>query len=407
MDIAFIHPRYPSAEGTGATHSATQIVNGLADAGHDVAVYCPRDPAQENASDKFELYHLAGNSSHPHTNTRLNKEIKARTDEFQNYDIVHSYLMELIPSIATIGREHDVGTVVTLNAYGGICAKNDLLYRNEEICESKSNLKCLNCISKCGFSHEQGSLYSTLSRLFSLRLVNIGERRLEHIDAFRAPSKHVRDNYAQFAFDRRKINIIPHPVDKKFCIPHQSDFSEPYDLLYVGSLSKHKGVNKLVPILDALEDSKYEFQLSVVGTGELESKIREQITERGLDSKVTLRGFVPNSKLPDVYAKNDIFIYPGIWEEPLGRVYIEALATGTPIVTSGYGSIGEIVGEGGRLTDGSIGEFRKTILDIVDSGCLPEMSIAAKNQVYHFRLSHTINEIELMYKEIIETDSEI
>ncbi|AKH97427.1 glycosyl transferase family 1 [Halanaeroarchaeum sulfurireducens] len=43
MHIGFIHPSYPSAEGTGATHSATQIVYGLAEAGHNIDVYCP-DP---------------------------------------------------------------------------------------------------------------------------------------------------------------------------------------------------------------------------------------------------------------------------------------------------------------------------------------------------------------------------
>jgi hypothetical protein len=42
MRIAFIHLSAPSAEGTGATHSATQIVYGLADLGHEVDAYCPR-----------------------------------------------------------------------------------------------------------------------------------------------------------------------------------------------------------------------------------------------------------------------------------------------------------------------------------------------------------------------------
>jgi hypothetical protein len=67
MQIAFIHPRFPSAEGTGATHSATQIVTGLADAGHDITVYCLEEPDKGAEISGLKLRHLSGHSKHPHT----------------------------------------------------------------------------------------------------------------------------------------------------------------------------------------------------------------------------------------------------------------------------------------------------------------------------------------------------
>lgn len=79
MHIAFIHPSFPSAEGTGATHSATQIVTGLSEAGHDIDVYCAAEPQPDDISSNLELYHLSGESRHPHTNTKLNREVRARS----------------------------------------------------------------------------------------------------------------------------------------------------------------------------------------------------------------------------------------------------------------------------------------------------------------------------------------
>jgi len=403
MQIAFIHPRFPSAEGTGATHSATQIVTGLADAGHDITVYCLEEPDKGAEISGLKLRHLSGHSKHPHTDTRLNREILAHLDKLREFDIVHSYLMSLIPSIARVGEDPAVKTVVTLNAYGGTCAKNDLLYMNEEQCQSKSTRKCLNCIAQSGFENDEyGYLYQSASKLLSLRLIDKGESRLKHIDAFRAPSEHVRDNYVQFGYDRDKISVIPHPIDDDFRVSHQSDFAEPYKLLYVGALSKHKGVDKLLPILAGVNQHETNFELTIVGTGGMEETLREQAEELDVMESVDFAGFVPNKELPSVYAHHDLFVFPALWEEPLARVYLESLAAGTPIITSEYGSIADIVGEAGWLTDGSIADFQETLIECVKTNALPEMSAAAETQVEQFHLESVIDRIESMYNETVE-----
>ena len=399
MQIAFIHPRFPSAEGTGATHSATQIVSGLADAGHDIRVYCPQLPDKEPETTDLELRHLAGNSRHPHTNTRLNKEIVSRLGELRTFDVVHSYMTPLIPSIARVGEDSDVKTVVTLNAYGGTCAKNDLLHLNQEQCRSKSTRKCVNCIARTGFENDnQGYLYQSASKLLLLRLIARGESRLEYIDAFRAPSAHVRSNYVHFGYDHDKISVIPHPIDDDFRIPNQSDFNEPYKLLYVGALSKHKGVEKLLPILAGLKQSDMDFELTTVGTGGMEQQLRKLADDLGVTDAVDFAGFVPNKELPEIYASHDLFVFPAIWEEPLARVYLESLATGTPIITSEYGSISKIIGDGGVTVPGNVESFVAGIRTIVDDNRLVNLSKGGKNRSEAYRLDNTISQIEAMYE---------
>jgi glycosyltransferase involved in cell wall biosynthesis len=401
MRVAYLHPRYPSAEGTGATHSATQIVTGLTDAGHDVTVFCTEQPAEEQTLESAERRYLTGVSKHPHTNTRINSEITARVDDFEGFDVIHSYLPSTIPAVATLGERLSSGIVVTLNAYGGVCPKNDLLYMDNGQCHSNATRRCLNCIARTSPGHEDYSAaYRFASRVGNLRLIRRGETRWEHVDAFRAPSAHVRSNYATLGLPSESIHVIPHPIDERFDIAHTSSFSEPIELLYVGYLEAHKGVEKLIPLMASLRESDVEFRLTVVGTGGLESTLRSRATELGVSETVDFTGFVPNEELPAVYANHDCFVYPGVWEEPLARVYLECFATGTPVVTTEYGNIAEIVGDAGRVTDGSVTDFQATLLDVARNDDLQSMSAAATDRAEAFRLPRVINRIESMYETI-------
>jgi len=245
-----------------------------------------------------------------------------------------------------------------------------------------------------------------LSRLGNLRLIRRGEKRLERIDAFRAPSAHVKSNYIELGFPSDPIHVIPHPVDDRFDVPHISEFTEPYKLLYVGYLEKHKGVEKLIPLMGSLAESNVEFSLTIIGSGGLESTLHAQAEEYGVTDTIEFTGFVPYEELPELYASHDCFVYPGIWDEPLARVYLECFATGTPIVTSEYGRIEEIVGDAARVTDGSPAGFRDALLDVVANGELDAMSSAAKNHVAEFELSKISSEIEKMYTDIDSRDQD-
>lgn len=197
-----------------------------------------------------------------------------------------------------------------------------------------------------------------------------------------------------------KIHVIPHPVNDTFLVDHESDFTEPINILYVGSFEKHKGVEKLAPIVHGLRQQHIDVQLTVVGKGELQSKMEHQISELDLKNRVEFAGFVPNERLPEVYASHDIFIHPGICEEPLARVYIESLATGTPIVTREYGSIGSIIGDGGVTTDGSVEGFIETIVDIFKQNKLLNLSKAAKSHVNRYNREQVVSNLARVYRKI-------
>jgi glycosyltransferase involved in cell wall biosynthesis len=405
MKIAFIHPSWPGDEGTGATYTATQVICGLAQRGHDVTVYCPDTPPENvDIPSGIVLENLDLSGFPYHTNTQLNRALQSRVEEFDAYDVTNSYCLPALPSLKIIGRQTTSATGVTLNAYAAICPKNDLMYLDRQQCTHRSIARCTQCIVRTSSGHEEFSTpYRMMSRFGNFRLIHDSESDIETIDFFRAPSDHVKKNHVDFGFPADPIRVIPHPLNEQFLVDHRSDFDEPYQLLYVGYLESHKGVDKLVPILSQLRERlDSEIVLTVVGKGGLQSKMERQASVYGVADAVRFRGFIKNRGLPEVYASHDLFIHPGVWEEPLARVYLEALATGTPIVTRKYGSIAEIIGGGGITTDGTIEGFVDAIAAAITHERLRELSEGAKETVVEYHRSRVIDRIEHMYLEHVE-----
>lgn len=396
LEIAFVHPSYPGSEGTGATHSASRIVAELDRRGHDVTVYCREEPLEDAGAD-VALRSLDRSGAPYHTGFQLNDAIRERADELGGYDVVHSYVMNALPALGDAVADTGAATVLTLNAYGAVCPKNDLRYMNREPCTSNGLAKCTACTLATSGGHDEYSApYRAASRLGYLELVRRGEGVADRIDGYHALSPHLKRTYASFGFPEDRLSVIPNLLDERFDRPHESDFSPPYELLYVGSLDEHKGVERLVPVLAGLNHKRdATFRLTVVGEGGLRSEMAAQAERAGVADRVTFTGWLANEELPGVFAAHDCFVYPGQWDEPFGRVFLEALATGTPVVASDVGSVADIVGGGGVVTDGSVEGFIEAIGEA--TGELPALSARASEAAESYRAEAVMPRFEALY----------
>ena len=118
---------------------------------------------------------------------------------------------------------------------------------------------------------------------------------------------------------------------------------------YVGRFIEEKGVLDLVDAL-ALLGEKY--RLVLVGGGPLEPQLKEHIQRLSLQNRVDIIPPKARDELAKLYASFDMLVLPSrtgyFWKEQYGRVLVESLACGVPVVGSQSGAIPVVIGDPSR-----------------------------------------------------------
>lgn len=127
--------------------------------------------------------------------------------------------------------------------------------------------------------------------------------------------------------------------------------SRPY-VLYVGSIEPRKNPIRLLEAYAQLRQWSTEWDLVLVGTRNLwkSSPVRKTTEKLNLKPYVHFTGKVPELDLPGIYNGADLFIYPSLYEG-FGLPVLEAMACGTPVITSNTSSLPEVAGEAALFVD--------------------------------------------------------
>ncbi|PSH02194.1 MAG: hypothetical protein BRC26_01785, partial [Nanohaloarchaea archaeon QH_8_44_6] len=213
--------------------------------------------------------------------------------------------------------------------------------------------------------------------------------------------EHVRQSYVEAGYPKEKIKVIPSILDKKFLTEHKSNFEETFQLLFVGYLKEHKGADLLIPIMQELDrKTEKEFKLTIVGDGPLRETVEEQVEESIIADKIELRGLVPNEELPEVYASHDLLVNPVKWEEPWGRVFLESLSAGTPILANEVENAKALKGVETSSLD--IPKFAEKLDSLFDKSELEKLSGEGKEQILEYRPENTVERLNKSVKEMVE-----
>lgn len=157
---------------------------------------------------------------------------------------------------------------------------------------------------------------------------------------------------------RGELTVCPLPFDPGLYRPYPSGevpaalrHGPELTLLgYAGRLVEAKGLRTLVAALALLPPSA-PWKLALIGTGPLEAELRARLQDQGLESKVMFLGYVPHRAMGAHLAALDALILPSEtqsnWKEQFGRVLVEAMACGTPVIGSDSGEIPRIIRESG------------------------------------------------------------
>ena len=120
----------------------------------------------------------------------------------------------------------------------------------------------------------------------------------------------------------------------------------------MGRIVAEKGLSCLLDALATMDDIPWRCVL--VGDGEYRSTLEAEAAERGLSDRLHFTGYVPHEEAPDYLSAFDVTVMPSEtqanWREQFGRVIIESMACGTPVVGSDSGEIPHLL----RRTGGGL-----------------------------------------------------
>lgn len=172
-------------------------------------------------------------------------------------------------------------------------------------------------------------------------------------------------------------------------------------VLYVGKLSKGKGVELLLDTARSiLEDKKVDF----VFAGALQSEtIKNKLQEKLLKSHTKLLGGVGYHNLPKVYREASVVVMPSIYPESFGRIALESLTYGTPAVVVNTGALPEIIEDKitGRVAEVSVISLKEAILDVLDNEKIYRENIRKNYTKLEKKfMTSPINKYIRLYKEL-------
>jgi glycosyltransferase involved in cell wall biosynthesis len=124
----------------------------------------------------------------------------------------------------------------------------------------------------------------------------------------------------------------------------------PY-IFSVGTVQPRKNYGRLIQSLARLRLSGYDINLVIAGgRGWLEDPIYENIRRTKMENHVHFIGFADEADLPALYSAAYCFAFPSLYEG-FGLPVLEAMACGTPVITSNVSSLPEVAGDAAIMID--------------------------------------------------------
>ena len=149
----------------------------------------------------------------------------------------------------------------------------------------------------------------------------------------------------------KPLTIVPQfGVDENFFQPAQMrDPEAPFTVGFAGRLVPEKGVDVLLQALTAAPG----VHAHVLGDGPLRTALAAQAQALGLGARVRFEDSRPSTHMPEFYRCLDALVLPSRtmpnWKEQFGRVLIEAMACGVPVLGSNSGEISRVIGDAGMV----------------------------------------------------------
>ncbi len=276
----------------------------------------------------------------------------------ENFDIIHCLNMTSL-SVIDLKKKIKGKFVAHINSPLVMCPKGDLIYNDKAcpgFCSYKKFSRCVYISydigkTKNNFLIRRNPIIKKILYNNYLKKLN----RIKKFDACFAISSFLKNNLIDY---NKKVFVVPNIVDiKKFSKLKNNDNEF---ILYIGDYKISKGPHVL---LEALKGTNHKAEF--YGEGPLKKYLLKYKTKN-----VKIHDKVSYNKILNLYENASIIVFPSIWPEPFGRIAIEAMAAGKPIIASNIGGIKDIVDNnknGIMVMPGNFIELKKAIVRLMEN----------------------------------------
>ena len=222
------------------------------------------------------------------------------------------------------------------------------------------------------------------------------------------------DLLRMFPVDASKIRVIPNGIDPSIKIALSDTDLESVrhrlqikgrSVLFVGNIKPHKNIERLIAAFSQLRSKPSCADLTLIVVGDEITKypsLRRAVERHQVRPFVRFFGFVPEKTLVALYQIASLFVFPSLYEG-FGLPPLEAMANGTPVVTSRISSLPEVVGDAAVMVNPySVDEITSAMFRVLsDHEFQANLKKAGYQQAEKFNWENSARQIQEVYSEAL------
>lgn len=380
MRILFTVDTFPPRCG-GSGWSAFEQARALIALGHEVTVVRPGRGGEERiegirvievptARARLPLLrHIVARELQP----RRFREALVALLRREPHDLVHAH--HVVTGIAGIeaARACRIPSVITIRDYWPVCFWGTRM-SGESRCPGCSPLRIVRCL----ISNSPASTpLSPAAAIYVVRYLARLRRALGQAGAVIAISNRIKQELLSF-LPADAVTVIPNFTEMP---PLRPPLLRPPYITFAGKLTAMKGVDELI---EALTRARLDLPVVFIGDGPMKRVVKKAIASGAIRGRI--EGWVDRDRMFEIISGGLFNLFPSRWDEPLGRVVIEAAAMGrTSVILEQGGPAGprELLEDGiSGVFARSVDEFAASIGRLAaDPALAAELGAAARRRV--------------------------
>ena len=386
MKIVLTSEVYPPRAG-GAGWSARALALALRDAGHEVSVVTTSPGSEDLDGLRVRRLRVRGRKrfAQPRAFAAALKGDAAA--------VVHA--QHSLSALGSLAGAHPERVAVTVRDHWPVCFWSTRISRGAP---------CPACglvpMSRCVDGHVKAPAPLSWGAIpYMMRDLALKRRALARAGATLAVSEAIAAELRAAGVPR--LQVIPNIVDAReaerlAAEPPSFPLPERF-LLFIGKLEENKGALMLVPAVAA---AAVGLPLVVLGEGTLAHKLKFEAASQGVE--LHLRGWASREDVLRALGRASALVFPSLWDEPLSRVLLEALALGTPTAAMDTGGTREILEhERSGLVAGDAGALAEAVRRLAfDERLRERLRAGARARAQAFSPEALVARYEAVYRSL-------